>query len=385
MTLRRALVCALMPQYDRDSGSRRVLDLITFLQDAGWNVTFVAEHSKYDPRYAHFLQQRGVAVYTGSKIWLEQLVRMVNFDLAVFGLWHIAEPYLPFIRRFSPETRIIVDSIDLHFLRNARRIFREGGEGGSVRALDGTYASEMIRELNTYAAADSVLAVSQKEADAVDDLVGEPGLAAIVRLCEDLPAGTTPFQGRKGIFFVGHFPHLPNVGAVEFLCTEILPRLDPVILDEHPVYIVGDGINEQVRSYTRGIPQVRLVGWVPSVLPYLQRARVSVIPLRFGAGTKGKLIQALMIGTPSVSTSVGIEGLDLHDGEHLLVADDPAAFAIAITRLLADETLWQKLASQGQDYINTIHGRDAVGARWRQVVDAVMGKEPKHSSYSPGG
>ena len=377
MTLRRALVCALIPQFDRDTGSRRVLDLITFLQEAGWLVTFVADHSKYDPRYARVLQQRGVAVYTGSKIWIEQLVGQAHFDLAVFGLWHIAEPYVSVIRRVSPATRIIVDSIDLHFLRNARRIFSEGGERGTAGTLDAAYASEMIRELNTYASADGVLAVSQKEADAINDLTGEAGLACALRLCEDLPASTVPWAERRGIFFVGHFPHLPNVGAVEFLCTRVLPRLDRAILDEHPVYIVGDGINEQVRSYGRGLPQVRMVGWVPSVLPYLQRARVSVIPLLFGAGTKGKLIQALMVGTPSVSTTVGIEGLDLHDGEHVLVADDPAAFASAVARLLADEELWQRLACQGQDYIKTLHGRDVVRTQWLQMVSRAIGREVK--------
>jgi glycosyltransferase involved in cell wall biosynthesis len=377
VSTKRALVCALMPQFDRDSGSRRVFDLIAFLQEAGWAVSFVADHTKNDERYARTLQQRGVAVYAGSKIWIEQLVALNRFDLAVFGLWHIAEPYLPIIRRTSPETRIIVDSIDLHFLRNARRIFREPNGNGSLGKLDSAYADEMIREANTYAAADGVLAVSQKEADLINDFVGDPTLACTLPLSSGSTPSSIPFAERRGILFVGFFRFSPNISAVEYLCKEILPRLDPALLDEHPVYIVGDGLDETVRSFGRHLPQVRMVGWVPSLLPYLQRARITVVPLLYGAGTKGKLIQALIVGTPSVSTTVGIEGLDLRDGEHVLVADDPVAFASAMARLLRDEALWQRLARQGRDYIAAVHGREAVREKLLKIISTVFSRDPK--------
>src|SRR6185436_3655362 len=136
--------------------------------------------------------------------------------------------------------------------------------------------------------------------------------------------------------------------AVKYFCTEIVPLLDSDLLAEHPVAVVGNALDETVRGYARHLSGVRMVGWVPSVFPYLQRARVMAIPLLYGAGTKRKLIQSLMAGTPAVSTPVGVEGLPLDDGEHVLVARDPARFAEAIGRLLTDRELWQRLASQGQ-------------------------------------
>jgi glycosyltransferase involved in cell wall biosynthesis len=104
------------------------------------------------------------------------------------------------------------------------------------------------------------------------------------------------------------------------------------------------------------------------VAPYLDRACVTLLPLRHGAGTKRKLIQAAMAGTPSVSTEIGIEGLPLHDNEHVLVADDPAAFADRIARLVDDEALWTRLADAGRRAALAAHGRDVVRARFNEIV-----------------
>jgi glycosyltransferase involved in cell wall biosynthesis len=377
MSAKKALVCGLMPECDRDSGSRRTADLIAFLQEAGWSVTFVSHHEKHGLRYIRDLQRRGVAVYSGSKIWMERLLATGHFDLVVLILWTIAEAYVPLIRRNSPSARIIVDSVDVHFLRESRRALQDTAVNGGLRLLDDEYASKMLRELNTYVSADAVLAVSQKEADLIDDLSGDPSLAHEVPISEDLAQSPVPFAERAGILYLGCFRHMPNVGAVEHLCKCILPEVDKRLLAAHPVFIVGDGLNETVRGYGDGLPHVRMVGWVPSALPYLQRSRITVVPVLYGAGVKGKLVQALMVGTPSVSTSIGAEGLNLRAGEHVLIADDPTSFAKAISRLLQDQDLWQNLSQRGRDHITAISGRETVRRRFLEIISAVRAKAPK--------
>src|SRR5215208_5364435 len=104
MNTKRALVCALMPEIDRDSGSRRLFHLMEMLAHAGWAVTFVSQHAKCVRRYVEALEQRGVAVYPGASGHMAPLIASGLFDLALFGLWHIAEPFLPAIRRDSPHT-----------------------------------------------------------------------------------------------------------------------------------------------------------------------------------------------------------------------------------------------------------------------------------------
>src|SRR5688572_24292425 len=120
----RALVCApLMPEFDRERGSKRVYDLIEFLAEAGWQVTFACREIRDGSRYRRLLHQRGVATCVGFGDRFEQLVRVALFDLALLAFWQVAEELLPLIRRESPDTRILIDSIDVHFLRNARQTF----------------------------------------------------------------------------------------------------------------------------------------------------------------------------------------------------------------------------------------------------------------------
>jgi glycosyltransferase involved in cell wall biosynthesis len=380
MKTKSAIVCALMPEFDRDSGSRRVLDLVDLLRESGWRVTFVSWHADCGRRYVEMLQQRGVAVYAGAREQLPQLVATGLFDLALFGLWHIAEPFLETIRRTAPSTRIIVDSVDLHFLRNARRRFTEGSATGST-SLDEAYGSELVREINTYEAADAVLAVSEKEAQLLNDFLGKRSAFAVPD-CESLEASPIPPEKRRGIALVGCFRHTPNADAVAYLCREILPLVDERVLASHPVQIVGDGLTAEIRRYGDQLPFVRMVGWVPSVVPYLEHARMTILPLRYGAGTKRKLLQTLAIGTPAVSTTIGAEGFELIDQTHVLVADQPAAFAASIARLVRDDRLWRRLARNGRSHIAVGHSRDAVGRLLERVVGVVMAA-PTRASSSP--
>jgi glycosyltransferase involved in cell wall biosynthesis len=380
MSAKRALVCApLVPEFDRESGSKRIYDTIEGLREADWEVSFAAENASGGERYMRMLQQRGVATYAGFNPLTEKVIAASAFDLAIFAFWYIGEMLTPTMRKVSPATRIVVDSIDVHFLRNTRRAFRRSVEHGPTGVLGPDSASEMVREMNVYAAADTVLTVSQKEADLINDLVGDPTLAFSVPDREDTDVSTVPFSDRKGILFIGNLRHPPNVEALVYLCRDILPRLDSKVTANHPIYIVGNALTKKMYAYGSGLPNVRMVGWVPSVLPYLQRTRISVIPLLHGAGTKRKLIQALMVGTPTVSTTVGTEGLGLRDGKHVLIADDPATFAGSIVRLLKDAKLWRRLARQGRDHIMPLHGSEAVQARFMQVISTVLAKEAKLS------
>src|SRR5262249_17105244 len=129
-------------------------------------------------------------------------------------------------------------------------------------------------------------------------------------------------------------------------------------------------------------PGVRLVGWVPSVLPYLERARLAVVPVLHGAGTKRKVIQALMVGTPTVTTMIGAEGLELRNGEHALIADEPAEFAAHVSHLVMDDELAIGLASRGRSHVLAAHSRDSVRGQLEHAIAAVMHRPPKKLSVS---
>ena len=366
MPAKRVLICApLIPEFDRESGSRRIFHLVELFLELGWSVTFFAENMTGAERYARVLRQRGAMVYGGvhshliSDEYLPNpipLLEFGRFDLAVVAFWSLAEELLPLFRSYTPDTRVLIDSVDLHFLRLSRKIFTQDDVTATPNALDNDYASNLTRELNIYAAADGVLTVSQKEADLINDFLATPHHAHAVPDMEELPASPIPFADREGILFVGNFRHPPNVDAVAYLFEEILPRIDSLLLQRHPLLVVGNAMDDAIHALGKDQPHVKMVGWVPSLLPYLNKVGVSITPLRYGAGTKRKVIETLSVGTPCISTHVGAEGLNLKHGQHIWIADDPDGFAAGISRVLSDESLWTRLAKKGRAHILRSHG-----------------------------
>jgi glycosyltransferase involved in cell wall biosynthesis len=378
MSRGRALVLSYYPPDPRaDSGSKRIVEHMRWLQEDGWKVDFFATNGIPDPHAATRLRRMGIGVYAPENIEFEAMVERGRPELALFAFWQTAEQHLPVIRELSPSTRVLVDSIDLQLLRDARRVFEEGRDLSEPRLLSEEFGSQIVGELNVYAACDGVLTVSVKEADLINDLVGAATIAVPVPDAE-AKLKALPLAGRRGIVFVGSFSHAPNAGAVEYLCRDIVPRIDERLLDAHPISIVGAGLDETVLGYGRGLEgRVRMVGWVPSVTPYIARARLSVVPLLYGAGTKRKLLQSLTAGTPAVSSSIGAEGIDVVHGEDVLIADDPDAFAAALARLLEDDDLWGKLARSGKRKVEMTHGGAVVRREFLRAVKAVLRRPAK--------
>jgi GT2 family glycosyltransferase/glycosyltransferase involved in cell wall biosynthesis len=362
--MKRALVCQTrVPEVDRDSGSQQVDLYIQWLREAGWSVSFAAAVQDGDQHHAHRLRQSGVATFLGYEE-AEEAIAAGGFDLAVLAFWEVASRLLPAFRRASPDTRVIVDSVDLHFLREARRVL------GAGICLDESFGSRFTGELNTYRGADAVLAVSAREADLLASFIGSDRTYELP-IAKTLTRSPVPYEERKGMFFVGNFRHLPNAEAVEYLCREILPQLQPELLDAHPLSVVGSRLDDKIRAHARGLSAVKMIGWVPSIVPYLERTRVCVVPLLHGAGVKGKIVESLLTGTPVVTTPIGAEGLDLRPGEHAVIAETPDEFAAGLTQLLTDADRWQRLADAGHELLDAKHAPEQVREQFLKIVEHV--------------
>ena len=246
---RRAFVSTYsVPQVHRDSGSKRLFDLMRFMRERGWDVTFVAATGIHDEIDARRLRRLGVTVYDAELIDVGSLAATARFDIALFAFWQIAEHMAPLFRAHSPDTRIVVDSVDAQFLRDARRAFRVGPSGGPAALLGVDYGDEIVGELNVYAAADCVLTVSQAEAELIGSLANDRTLTHRVPDSERPEAASVGFEARSGMLFVGSFQHPPNADAVRYACEEILPLIPEELRRQHPLYVVGDSLGETVRA-----------------------------------------------------------------------------------------------------------------------------------------
>jgi glycosyltransferase involved in cell wall biosynthesis len=361
------------PEIDRDTGSQRVDLFMKWLQERGWSVTFLATEDDSELRHGQRLRELGIPAYVGIDE-VESIVSAgTQFDLALLAFWWPASRLLPILRTVSPETRVIVDSIDVHFLREARRRLLMGA------GVDEEFGAALVSELSAYQTADAVLTVSSDEARFLGDFLG-PERIHEMPLAHTGRRSPVPFERRHGILFVGNFRHLPNGEAVEYLCGDVVPRLAPDLLTEHPVYVVGNRLDFSVAKHARGLQKVAMVGWVPSVAPYVETARINVVPLLHGAGVKGKVVESLMAGTPVVTTTIGAEGLDLKHGEHVLIADTTAEFADAITHLLTDHAHWEHLVQAGYEHVAARHAPERVAERFDEVLESVLDSPPRSLS-----
>ena len=165
----------------------------------------------------------------------------------------------------------------------------------------------------------------------------------------------------NSMVFTGLISYRPNTDAVLFFVNEVLPY----IVQKRPeavFSIVGMGPPDEVLRLAG--PNVKVTGEVPDVRPYIEKAGIFVVPLRMGSGTRLKVLEGLAMGKPMVSTRLGCEGIDVCDGKHLLMEDDPQAFARAALRLMDDRELAQRLGTEGRALVEDRYS-------WASIVDTM--------------
>ncbi|WP_306524135.1 glycosyltransferase [Dokdonella sp.] len=374
------IVDPFLPLHDRASGSLRLFRIILILRALKYDITYIARNGLGQENYQHQLEALGVKVYATDPEKMAQLgyrcdappINLARIlgerpcHLAWLSFYDIAEQYLPEIRRYSPGTTVVVDTVDVHFLRETR----QAELAGDAAALEGA-ARTRERELRIYGQADRVVTVT--EADAT--VLREAGLTVPTTVIPNIhpPVGETPgWEARKGLVFVGNFNHTPNIDAALWLVRDILPKVRALVPGTR-LTIVGPNPPAELQALAS--PAISVTGWVPDTAPHLDAARVSVAPLRVGAGMKGKVGEALSRGLPVVTTSIGAEGMGLEDGRHVLVADEAEAFASAVARLLQDRPTWEALGREGRAFITATYGVEGVGKVLQELVQAAQSQQ----------
>ena len=189
-----------------------------------------------------------------------------------------------------------------------------------------------------------VLAASGADADRIHSIA--PGARALVYPNAIPQTPAPPRAEQNAVVFSGNMEYLPNVSAARFFRNEVWPKLR----DGWPSLVwqvLGKNPNG-VSKYTSGDARIHVIGPVTDAIAELARAKVAVVPLLAGSGTRLKILEAWAAATPVVSTRIGAEGLPVRDGEHLLLADSAAEFASSVSRLLADPALRESLGAAGR-------------------------------------
>jgi GT2 family glycosyltransferase len=339
-----------VPQFDKDAGSRTVFQYLDLFVDLGLNVKFIGDNFHRHEPYATILQQKGIEVLYGEYYaanhmkWLEENEQYIDFIF--LNRPHISIKYIDLVRK-KMRGKVFYYMHDLHFLRELMEyeITRE------PQKLEDSRKWKEI-EYSLFDKSDVVLTPSIREKELLSgDLHGKP--------IEVMPAFFYPsiadpirnFDQRKDILFIGGFNHTPNIDAVKWFAREVFPLVrqkDPTIR----FVVVGSQAPEEIIALDS--EQILVRGFLSDeeLDEVYSSVRLAVIPLRYGAGVKGKTVEAMSRALPLVSTSFGLEGLkDI--GNLLAPCDTAGEFAGAVLELYASIP---RLTSQSrfiQEYAST--------------------------------
>jgi glycosyltransferase involved in cell wall biosynthesis len=328
-------------------------------------------------RYWDALRRLGVTIVSARfarrlTMWCRS--QREPYDWIFVEFWHQAHSMaaeLDAVRIESPRLRVAIDTVDVHFLRERAALERGAADYGSEAEI----AAREQFEIASYRRADLLIACSREDTQALHAAC--PGVPTVIvpivmpsRERVETPRGHT-------LLFVGGFRHTPNIDAVLWLVREILPLVREQVPDV-VLHVAGSRVPPEIDAL-RGTPGVEIVGYVENTAEWIDRAAVSVAPLRYGAGMKGKVTEALAAAVPVVTTSIGVQGLNARSGEHVRIADTAADFAAAVVATLADPVAAERMGRQGQALVAGICGPDVIR---RELMAAFT---PAASAAEPGG
>lgn len=352
---RRALVidhCT--PTPNQDAGSVIIYNLMLLLREMDFQVTFIPEDNfLYMPEYTIALQRSGIEVlYAPYVTSVEQHLEACadRYDLVSLYRPGVVERHIKSVRKNCPKAKVLYHTVDLHYLRMSRE-----AELLSNKAKQREAAEMKFRELAAIRAADASIVHSTTELALLQPEVPESKLY-VFPLIMDVPGTDRTFAERRDIVFVGGYQHTPNVDAVQYFVAEIMPLLRRR-LPGVKFYVVGS--NPPVEIQGLASEDVIITGFVEDLNPLLDKMRVSVAPLRFGAGIKGKIGSAMAVGLPVVATSLAAEGMSLSEDKNILIADGAEQFVDAVVRLYQDESLWNRISQRGIDFAEKTWGGES--------------------------
>ncbi|MFO1151917.1 MAG: glycosyltransferase [Alsobacter sp.] len=354
-----------VPTTDQDAGSNAAFQHMRSLQRLGYKVTFVPgdNMAKIDP-YTEILQGAGIeCLYHPYHSSVEDILKRVTpkYDLVYLHRFSNASKYAGLVRLHCPKARIVYNVADLHYLRMERQAEVEGSAELAARA------ARMKRgELGAMTQVDGVIVHSDHEADVLSRDLSEASIYVVPWTVNTAPLDTSPVE-RHGIGFIGGYNHVPNVDAAQWLTGEIMPLVERSLPDM-TCYLAGSKMPNSLSSLASRT--IRPIGWVQSPRDLFGRIRLSVAPLRYGAGIKGKVLDSFAMGVPCVMTSMAAEGIPMPDELRILVADTAEDIAELIVRLHEDVSLLEDLGRHCIAFMKRHYSPDAIDSIMRLVVTA---------------
>ncbi|WP_431482875.1 glycosyltransferase [Pseudomonas solani] len=356
-----------IPKPDQDAASVTAALLLQIFDSIGYKVTFVPCGLKYEEGYYEDLIAANIDVIVypaiqSVKEWLQE--NAAKYDVCVMARGPVVWPYLETIKAYAPDLRLIFNTVDLHYLRELRQAELTNDEPARQAAL-------VLRdqELELIDKCDLTILLSNDELYTVREHRPEAPLAVLPVVFKDIPGTTKSYDQRRDILFIGSFPHKPNIDAVLYFAESIFPIIKRQIPDIR-FKVVGAHPPEEIQKLA-ATPGIEILGFVKDLEPMFADIRLTIAPLRYGAGIKGKIGTSLCYGVPCVATPMAVEGMRLTAGLNVLVGGSPEEFANAVCDAYQNAERWEILSTEGYRFAQANYSVGVIEKRVRNLLFAV--------------
>ena len=353
------------PMSDHDSGSVDTVNLVRMLGRLGMKTVFAAHRDlDYRGSYTDNLQRLGAEVlyaphWPSIGAYLnahgEELEHVIVHRVGVF------KDLASDLKRLCPNARIVFNTVDLHHLREERQAAVEQSDKLKRQAQ-----ATRKTEIELARRSDAIVVVSDHEKVLLQEAVPNKPVFHLP-LTRDIPgAGAADFSQRHGIAFLGNYLHPPNIDAVLHFVQQVWPALHAKMPS---VELLVGGAQMTAEVEELGLASgVRTIGYVEDLADFFGRIRLTIAPLRYGAGAKGKVISSLCHGIPTVASPIAAEGLNLKDGREILIAESAEDWVTHLQSAYCNEQIWRDLSSNGLKAMHRSHSLEAGAKALKQIL-----------------
>jgi glycosyltransferase involved in cell wall biosynthesis len=354
-----------IPRTNHDAGSDFNLNVLNILAELQYEIVYISafpsEITLVDLKLLH---QKGIRIYTSANLEHLQInLRDAMVDNAVVYVNRVTvgRHVIPVVRRLWPKAKIIFSLQDLHFMRELR-----GAKISNDKVSLETSYELMKTELSLIEMADETVVVSDVEKEVIEGIIPDARITKVPLIYEARSAHMKPDKKHQ-ILFVGGFNHQPNVDAVKYFKRSIWPvirgkdaELQALIIGSNPTREILDLHNESEGFI--------VAGFVEDLSQVYSESKAFVAPLLYGAGVKGKVIQALSFGLPGVVSKIAAEGTCLSKSMCVHITDEPLEFASFVLNLCTNETLNEEMSENGLRYVLENHSIEVAKRALSKIV-----------------
>ena len=353
----------------------RMLQLIELFLKQNWHITFASTSQKNTNAFDLKSIEVAEECIELNNPSFDNFIQELQPDIVLFDRFMMEEQFGWRVAENCPSALRILDTEDLHFLRKTRYQQLKKGEKFTSEAL--LNSDDAKREIASILRCDLSLIISTYEMKLLDEVfkIDKKILYYLPFLLDKVNESQVQnwksFKQRNHFVFIGNFYHKPNVDAI----VNLKKYIWSIIRDQLPkaeMHVYGAYMNQQIQELHHKKDGFVIKGFAENAQEVVKNVKVVLAPLRFGAGIKGKLTEAMLCGTPSVTTSIGAEGMHNHLPWNGCIADDPIAFAEKAIQLYRDEKLWKISQNNGIEIINQIYSKENLSEPFIKTICSIQ-------------